>query len=509
MSRRSFLGTGLSVAGLTPLAPAVSRRTADPFELGVASGDPVPDGVVLWTRLAPRPLAEDGLGGLPPGRDIGVEWQVAEDERFRRVVRTGRATARHANAGSVHVEVDGLRPGREYFYRFRADGHLSGTGRTRTAPAPGTLPALTFAAVSCAYYEHGYFTAYRRAAERHPGLIVHLGDYIYEDSAEGDQPLPIVRRHSGGMCLSLAAFRRRHAQYKTDPDLQAAHAAAPWAVIWDDHELENNWAGRTPGKKTPGFAARKRAAFRAYYENMPLRRSTLRPGGRLRLTRRLHWGDLATFHLLDTRQFRSDQPCEDGLRTGCDARLRERRALLGADQLAWLDAGLRASRARWNVLAQQIFLAQRDHRLGPGTELAMDGWDGYAAERRRLTGSLLASGARNPVVLTGDVHVAHANELRADFDDPDSARVGVELVATSVASDGDGYHDPVAGAAVRAENPHIAHIDQRRGYVLCAAGPGELRAEFHTVPYVTRRGAPAAVSAAFTVPDGARSFGNA
>jgi alkaline phosphatase D len=387
---------------------------------------------------------------------------------------------------------------------------MSPVGRTRTTPQRGALTPVTFAATSCACYEHGYFTAYRRMAEQHPDLIVHLGDYIYEDSA-GDkpQPVPTVRHHANGVCQTLADYRLRHAQYKADPDLRAAHATAPWAVVWDDHEVENNWAGDNPGTELPGFAARKRAAFRAYYENMPLRRSTVRPQGRLRLTRRLSWGDLVTFHLLDTRQFRDDQACEDGERTGCDARLDRRRVLLGSGQLAWLDAGLRGSRARWNVLAQQIFVAQRDHRLGPGMDVSMDGWDGYTAERERLLASLLSSRAQNPVVLTGDVHVAHANDLRADFDDPQSARVGVELVATSVATDGDGYHDPVTNAAVRAENPHIAYIDQRRGYVLCKAGADGLRAEFHTVPYISRRNAPASVSATFTVPNGARSLGAA
>ncbi|WP_433337262.1 alkaline phosphatase D family protein [Spirillospora sp. CA-294931] len=504
-SRRTFLAT-TGLAGLVPAGalPALRRRAADPFTLGVASGDPAPDGFVIWTRLAPRPLAADGHGGMGSA-DTDVEWQVAEDRAFARVVRSGRVRARHASAHSVHVEVTGLRPGAEYFYRFRAQGHLSPAGRSLTTPAPGAAPSMTFAAASCAYYEHGYFTAYRRMAEQHPDLIVHLGDYFYEDSA-GDKPQaqPIIRRHVGGKCASLADYRLRHAQYKTDPDLQAAHAAAPWAVTWDDHEVENNWAGTTPGTKVPGFPARKKAAIRAYYEHMPLRASALRPNGELRLTRQVTWGDLAAFHILDTRQYRDDQPCEDGVRVGCDARLDARRVLLGAGQLRWLDAGLRGSRARWNVLAQQIFLAQRDHRLGPGAEMALDGWDGYTAERDRVLRGLAAT--RNPVVLTGDVHVAHANELRTDFDDPGSPRAGVELVATSISSDGDGYSDPVGGQLVRAENPHVTFIDQRRGYIFCRAAPDALRAEFRTVPYITRRGAPAATAATFTVPDGARTF---
>ncbi|MFD0684818.1 alkaline phosphatase D family protein [Actinomadura fibrosa] len=505
MTRRTFLATG-SLIGTASLADrGLAAGRPDPFALGVASGDPAADGFVLWTRLAPRPLADDGHGGMAD-RDVLVEWQVAEDEGFRRVAAGGRATARHASAHSVHVEVRGLRPGAAYFYRFRADGHVSPTGRTRTAPAPGSISPLVFGAVSCADYEHGYFTAYRRLAEQDPDLVIHLGDYFYEDVADGRGPLPVVRHHTPGKCMTLTDYRLRHAQYRTDPDLRAAHAAAPWAVIWDDHEVENNWAGNAPGTKVPGFPARKRAAIRAYYEHMPLRAAAVRRDGRLGLTRRLDWGATAAVHLLDTRQFRSDQPCDDGLRAGCDDRLDPRRALLGPAQLRWLEAGLRGSRARWNILAQQVFLAQRDLHLGPGREMALDGWDGYAAERGRVIGALRSSGAGNPVVLTGDVHVAHACDLLADFDDPSSAAVGVELVATSIASDGDGVPDPAGNAAVRAENPHIAFIDQRRGYVLGRLAPDELRAEFHTLPRVTRRGAAASVAAAFTVPDGARTL---
>lgn len=502
-TRRTFLAA-------TPLAAAPLLRSApaDPFTLGIASGDPHPDGVVLWTRLAPRPLAEDGHGGMPH-RDVAVDWQVAEDPGFARIVRRGRATARPGSAHAVHVEVSGLRPDAEYHYRFRANGHVSPAGRTRTAPAPGSPTPLTFAAASCANYEQGYFTAYRRLAEQGPDLVVHLGDYLYEDaskpSREGPGAPPIVRRHGGGRCTALADYRRRHARYRTDPDLRAAHAAAPWAVIWDDHEIENNWAGDLPGTTLPGFPARRRAAARAYYEHMPLRPSAFRRG-RVALTRRLDWGAVAAVHLLDTRRFRADQPCDDGVRAGCDDRLDGRRALLGPGQLRWLEASLRGSSARWNVLAQQVFLAQRDHRLGPGAELAMDAWDGYAAERSRLMRALLAARTGDPVVLTGDVHVAHACDLRADFDDPASPRVGVELVATSIASDGDGYHDPAGNAAIRAENPHIAFIDQRRGFLLCRAAPDELRAEFHTVPYVSRRGAPSSVAASFTIPAGARAL---
>jgi alkaline phosphatase D len=234
-----------TLGGLLPrtaLAQPPAGSLPDPFTLGVASCEPSPDGVVLWTRLAPQPLAADGLGGMPP-RPVEVEWELAVDERFRRVERRGLATAAPDAAHSVHVELDGLRPGREYFYRFRADGHLSPAGRTRTSPPlPATGPPLTMCFASCSQYEHGFFTAYRRLAEEDPDLVLHLGDYFYEYTAD-DYVAPggNVRDHAGPETETLANYRQRHAQYKTDPDLQAAHAVAPWLVVWDDHELDNNW----------------------------------------------------------------------------------------------------------------------------------------------------------------------------------------------------------------------------------------------------------------------------
>ncbi|MCO5970693.1 alkaline phosphatase D family protein [Actinoallomurus soli] len=498
LTRRSLL---IGAAGL----PLASRRTGDPFTLGVASGDPTADGIVLWTRLAPRPLADGGHGGMPD-RDVDVEWQLAEDERFTRVVRSGTATARPSWAHSVHVEPAGLQPGREYFYRFRTGGHLSPTGRTRTAPAPGTAPDLAFGVVSCSNYEQGYFTAYRRLAEQQPDLVLHLGDYIYEYAPGGyrNSTGTIVRSHTAHHCQTLAQYRLRHAQYKTDPDLRALHALAPWIAVNDDHEVENDWAGVHPGTSgRPGFAQRKTAGYRAYYEHMPLRRSALPRGSVIRLYRRLAWGDLTTFHVLDTRQYRDDQACDDGLRADCAARLATGRTLVGSAQRAWLAAGLRASRTRWNLLAQQIFMAQHDYHLGPGREVVVDTWDGYTADRDRILGDVVASGARNPVVLTGDIHCHYASDLLVDFDDPDSRRVGVELVTTSVTSDGDGYDTPAARAIELAENPHIAYADQRRGFIAARLTATELRADFHTLPYVTRRHAPSTVTASFTVADGA------
>jgi alkaline phosphatase D len=326
LTRRNLL---IGAAGLA-VAPRSPRRPGDPFSLGVASGDPTPDGVVLWTRLAPNPLADDGHGGMS-SRDADVEWQLADDEKFTRIMRSGTVTARRSWAHSVHVEPAGLQPGREYFYRFRTAGHISPVGRTRTAPAPGTTPDLMFATVSCSNYEQGYFTGYRRLTEQQPDVVLHLGDYIYEYAPGGYRAAGglIVRSHTEGRCQTLTDYRRRHAQYKTDADLRALHAMAPWIPVNDDHEVENNWAGDHPGTSNqPGFAERKRAGYRAYYEHMPLRRTSRPRGSRIQLYRRLSWGSLATFHVLDTRQVRDDQPCDDGVRLDCDERLAPGRAVI-------------------------------------------------------------------------------------------------------------------------------------------------------------------------------------
>jgi alkaline phosphatase D len=461
----------------------------------VASGDPSADGFVLWTRLAVDPLGGDGLGGMP-FRDVDVDWQVAADERFSSIVRSGTAVARPGDAHSVHVELSGLEPGRDYFYRFRSQGRLSATGRTRTTPV-GESP-LTFAVAACAHYEHGYYTAYRRLAEQEPELVVFLGDYMYEYGPSGYTALAgRVRTHTPGKCMTLADYRLRHAQYKSDHDLQAAHLVAPWLVAFDDHEIENNWAGSVSSTDAPGFVRRRADAFRAYYENMPLRHASLQ-GAVLRVNRRVSWGTLARFHLLDTRQFRDDQACLDGVRAGCDERLAAGRTLLGADQWRWLEDGLGGSDTRWNLLGQQILMAQRDYKVGPGRDVNLDSWDGYAAERTRVLGSLARTS--NPVVLTGDAHMHHLAELKTDFDDPDSPVVATELVTSSIASDGDGYRDRTWIAEALEENPHISYIDQRRGYLMARLTRDEMSVDFRTLDYISRRGAPAKTAHRLTIP---------
>ncbi|OJF15857.1 alkaline phosphatase D family protein [Couchioplanes caeruleus] len=510
LSRRTLLlgsaAAGAAAATTTwPLAvsaaPARGPLRTDPFTLGVASGDPDSDGFVLWTRLAPNPLAEDGAGGMP-SRDVAVEWRIAADERFRKVVRRGVVVARPASAHAVHVELGGLPPAREFFYRFRAESFLSPIGRTRTAPARWSLPsALAMSFASCSQYEHGYFTAYRRLAEGEPDLVLHLGDYQYEYPADtytipGGNP----RDHQGPETVTLANYRQRHAQYKTDPDLQAAHAVAPWAVIFDDHEIENNWADEVPEQPDPDFPARRAAAFQAYYENMPLRRTSIPRGIDMRLYRRLHWGRLATFHLLDTRQFRDDQGCGDGYKD-CPAAADPTRSITGAEQEAWLLDGFHRSSARWDILGQQVFFGRRDNNSGPATVLSMDSWDGYAASRDRITRGWVDAGVRNPVVLTGDVHAHWADDLKLDWADPASITVGAELVCSSITSSGDGA-DVVPGTHPWAAwNPHLRFYNNQRGYVRTRITTDALTADFQVVPFVTRPGAPVHTRATFVIED--------
>ena len=349
LDRRDLLTGGLALLGLGAARRAPGRSLFQPsaFPLGVASGDPTPDGVVLWTRLALDPL---NGGGMPPD-DVEVVWEVARDEGMTDVARRGTSVASGALGHSVHVEVDGLEPGRWYWYRFRAGTDESAVGRTRTLPAAGARPdRLRFAFASCQHYEHGYYTAYRHMAEDDLDLVFHLGDYIYEGAASDGR----VRRHTGGENELLDEYRNRYALYRGDPDLQAAHAAFPWVVTWDDHEVDNNYANAVSeeeGLPAELFLRRRAAAYQAYYEHMPLRRSSLPAGPDLQLYRAFDWGDLASVHVLDTRQYRTDQPCGDG-RGACDGMFDPAATPLGEAQERWLLDGLDGSAARWNVVPQ-------------------------------------------------------------------------------------------------------------------------------------------------------------
>jgi alkaline phosphatase D len=506
VSRRAVLGAaaGLGItAGLGPIgakgAPGL-RFKADPFSLGVASGDPLPDGVVLWTRLAPDPLAADG--GMEPV-SVSVRWQVAEDERFGRVVGGGTVTAGPASAHSVHVEVSGLKSGHRYFYRFVAGGVASPVGRTQTAPAPGTKVRLRFGQCGCQHYETGFYTAYARMVEDDLDFVFHSGDYIYEKGSKNPKKNKLVRYHPDVVCTTLKDYRRRYGLYKSDPDLKAAHAAFPFIVTFDDHEVAGNFAGDIDAYESPRaqFLARRAAAFQAYYEHMPLRRAQRPMGPNLRLYRAFSWGNLLRFHALDTRSYRSDQPCGGGTVERCPGDSAASATMLGATQEAWLKDALSRFKSPWNVLAQQVPMAELDRDKDPGlARYAMDKWDGYRVPRARLLRFLGTARIANPVVLSGDIH----RHMAADLIVEGGGRgpVASEFVNSSISSRGDGVDINRRYRAWLNDNPHFQYISALRGYVRHIVDERRWQADFRVLDRVTVRGAAARTGATFVIEAG-------
>jgi alkaline phosphatase D len=494
VNRRGFLADLARAAAVYAIVPNDWRVTLrprlaeDPFALGVASGDPTPTGVVLWTRLAPRPLEPEG--GMD-GRRVVVSWQVADDEGFTRVVRQGRATAGPELSYSVHVDVDGLAPDRWFFYRFSVGDATSPIGRLRTTPAAGALTPLTFAVASCQHYEQGLFTAYQHMAREELDLVTHLGDYIYETAGASNT----VRKHAGLEAMTLDGYRQRYAQYKTDALLRAAHARCPWILTWDDHEVDNNYAGlvgEDPMVSVEQMHARRAAAYQAWWEHQPVRVPRAKSWADLSITRELNWGGLARFFVLDTRQFRSDQACGDGTRmVPCGEWADPSRTMMGDAQERWLANGLASSRARWQVLANQVMVAPFDTQPGPETQLTMDKWSGYPVARDRLLRSIGRHAPNRTVVLTGDIHSNWVSDLKSDFSTAKAPVVAAELVGTSISSGGDGADQYGSfNDQTRAENPHVKWHNARRGYFTCMVTPDTWRAEYRTVPFVSRPDAP-------------------
>ncbi|UUT22847.1 alkaline phosphatase [Pseudomonas sp. T8] len=471
LDRRRVL-SGLAVAtAFSILSPFARSAGIDyPFTLGVASGDPLPDGFVIWTRLAPLFNAADGRGGL--SRAVPVRWRVASDAAMKRIVKQGVVTATERFAHSVHVEVAGLEAGRPYWYQFESLGAQSPTGQSRTAPPLHAMASARLGFVSCSHWERGYFSAYRHLAAEQPDLVFFLGDYIYEKSYAPDSG-KIIRPHGSDEALDLAGYRNRYAQYKTDPDLQMLHASAPSVATWDDHEVQNDYANQwsqDPGTPVAAFLKRRAAAYQAFYEHMPLRARSLPKGADMRIYRRLDFGRLARFHVLDGRQYRSEQPCiaPNGSHQGhiaedsCLDLRNPRRTMLGWEQEAWLDQGLAQSRAQWNVIAQDLLVAPLLQRVPASQALGhwTDGWDGYRATRERVLASIERRRASNPVFWGGDIHSFWVTDLHARAHDPDSRIVASEFVGTSVTSDGQSFN------AILPLNPHVRFFESRwRGYV--------------------------------------------
>jgi alkaline phosphatase D len=486
-SRRRFIaGAGSALA-----APALLRFPAawaqqNPFALGVASGDPQPDGAVLWTRLM---LGADP--GAPPPEAVAAHWEIAEDDRFRKIVQSGSAAAEPALAHSLHIEPGGLKPGREYWYRFHHAGATSPVGRTLTAPMRGDTPGrFRFAFASCQQYEQGYYAAHRHLAGENLDLVFFLGDYIYEISYGRTR----VRQHGSPAPATLAEYRRRYALYKSDRDLQASHAACPWAVIWDDHEVENDYANDRPEKldQLPQqFLARRAAAYQAYYEHLPLRAAQRPSGPGAQLYRRLDFGGMMSAVLLDDRQHRSYHACPKPGRAGanvvgddCAERTDPKRTMLGQAQEKWFAEQMAGSAARWTVVAQQTLVSQFDENEGKGRRFWTEAWDGYEAARGRMLAAIADARAPNPLIVGGDMHTFFACDVKRDFDRPGEKTVASEFVGGSITS------QALPQATLdrwKANNPHMHLAEGRRhGYGRCTLMKNRAEIAFRAVHDILR-----------------------
>ena len=506
MDRRDFLTDLTRAAALCAVVPNVWRVTGrprfvdDPFTLGVASGDPTPTGGVLWTRLAPRPLEMEG--GMEGAR-VAVTWEIADDDKFAKIVAQGRATAAPELSYSVHVNVEGLKPDRWYWYRFTSGSATSPLGRLRTAPMAGSASPLRLGFHSCQNWEQGYFTALGHMAREDFDLVAFLGDYLYEYGGEPGR----VRQHVGLEIRTVDDYRRRYAQYKSDVDLQAAHARCPWIVVWDDHEVDNNYAGLSGENNMESeeqMRLRRAAGYQAWWEHQPVRVPRAKSWADLTITRAIDWGSLARFWMLDTRQYRSDQACGDGLRAvPCGDWAKPTRTLLGDTQEQWLVHGLGASKSRWQVLANQVMMAPYDSTPGDVVTVSMDQWSGYPVARDRLLKAIAERAPNRTVVITGDIHSNWVNEIHTDFTRPGKPTIAAEFVATSISSGGDGTATlPASARASLAENPHVQWHNRQRGYVSCTINENQWTADYRVVPFVTKPGAPVETASRWIVTHG-------
>ena len=482
MKRRDFLITTLLSSGLIisdqwqSEAASIPDFSQSPFTLGVASGDPQSDRIIIWTRLAPNPLKG---GGMPKIR-VPVQWKVAKDPKMTEIVRKGTAIATPELGHSLHVDVTQLEPNQVYWYQFQVGDYKSAIARTKTLLNPKkTIEKIQFAFASSQDWQNGYYVAYQHLAQEELDFVVFLGDYIYERSGDKDT----VRQHQGEDCFTLEDYRNRYAQYKSDPNLQASHHRFPWIMTWDDHEVDNNYANLTPedNQSLEAFKARRKAAYQAYYEHTPIRVS-FQPEEAITLYRSFDLGNLGKLMVLDTRQYRSDQPCGDGAKPRCQEVKSETATLLGSEQEQWLNSELSNSSASWNIIAQQVMMAQYDLDPRPQQGLFnMDQWDGYIESRRRLLDFLHNNQISNPVVITGDIHSSWVNDLKLDFDDPNSPTVATEFVGTSISSQFPQQYVAAVKVA-RMANPHVKFFEgTKHGYVRCTVTPEYFQTDYRVV----------------------------
>lgn len=509
IGRRQLLGgIGLLAAGpLVAQQRTPPRMPAYPFTMGVAAGDPDSTGFVLWTRLAPRPA--EPLAGLDPV-PYPLRWQISPDETFRRIAAEGEALARPELGYSVHVTATGLQPGRPYHYRFIAGADLSPAGRARTLPAAtDDVRRVRLGVAGCQDYQSGLYTAYAHLAGEDVDAVFHYGDYIYEGGPRestfnwntGEQ-VPSVRQHDGPMIFSLDDYRRRYTLIRLDPDLQAAHASAVFLCSFDDHEVVNNWVGDIDQASTPAdyFRLRRAAAMQAWYEFMPVRRDAFPRDGLSGPWRQFRFGRLLDARLLNTRNFRTDQPCDDRFGSWCEGVNNPAAEVLGKAQEDWLVAGLSGKPARWNALLQQIMMMDLDRARSEERGINTDSWAGYAVPRDRLLQRL--SPVSNLVVLTGDEHQHHAGEVRPTGAPPESRPSAIEFVTTSISSGSDGPGVRKEHAEVLRRNPGLKYVRDERGYSLMTITPDGWQAEMKVVDTIRKPGGRLSTHAGFRIPAG-------
>jgi alkaline phosphatase D len=435
--------------------------TVSPFRLGVASGSPAPDGFVLWTRLVDPSLT---------GASVPVQWEVLDSAGA--VVAKGESTATAALGYSVHVEVAGLAPDRRYGYRFRTGAFSTPTAQARTLPSPQQATVqLRLAYASCHRWEDGQFAAYRHMLGENLDFVVFVGDYIYESKSRAADEA--VRTHPYKRVKDLDDYRQRYALYKSDPALQAIHAACPWIVTWDDHEVENNYAGDVSTRGARNFGALRMAAYQAFYENMPLRASTmidglrgLQRGAELRIYQTYDFGKLARLYLLDDRQYRARPPCGEDPKDGLEAVCKQNdttRTMLGMAQEAWLAKAMGASTARWNLIVQQTRFTPDNYKYGFGGKASIDHWDAFPEARQRLLNTIRDQRVANPVILGGDVHLNWVANVHLDPYNVRSPLIASEFCGTSITSRNEGSQKKAEKH--QDDNPHCLLVNKaKRGY---------------------------------------------
>ena len=511
-SRRQLLtvATTAPLIGAPALLKAQSWFAGYPFALGVTSGDPAADGFVIWTKLAPKPFEPHGGMPMVP---LPVKWEVASDDRFKTIVASGEATARPELGHSVHVEVTGLQADRPYWYRFTLGSDQSSRGRARTLPlASASLASLKFGVAGCQNYEDGLFTAFRHLArEDDLNFVFHYGDFIYEYKQRGPDydkdglPEDQVRHHIGQDCFDVADYRLRYAQYLSDYDLQAARANHTWFSTFDDHEVENNWVGDHDWKDVPPeiFRLRRQAGLQVWYEYMPVRAAMLpRDGIITNMYREARFGDLLSIDFLDTRSFRSDQPCNDGFKPYCPGIDDSKATVISAQEESWLVDNLKRGRTKWNCLAQQVMMMSLDRRRYADEKAKIyniDSWAGYSVPRNRLLAKM--RGLDNVIVLTGDEHQNFAGLL-----DNGDKTVAVEFVSTSISSGGNGSDLRIGSDMMLKNNPELKFINDQRGYLVCEVTPDAWTTKARVVDQVSTPGGAISTRATMTVPRGQPSL---